>query len=696
MSASSEITPQAARAAAIATFAAGALLAQQVAGRAVRDALYLGAFPVSTLPLAMTGAAALSFVAVLIFARLLQRFSPARVLPTAVGASAALLVSEWALAHVAPRAAALAVYVHMAFFGATLVSAFWSLVNESFDPYTAKRVMGRIGAGASLGGVAGGALAYSTARALPAPAILLLMTLMLGLAGYGLRRLRGTRTPGPRPAEDDASALALLRRTPYLRDLALLMAVSALIETLLDYHLSSQAALRYAGSRELAGFFSLFHTLTGVGALLAQTLASRAALERLGLAGSTAVRPALVVAFGALASAVPRLWSAVALRGAEAVARHSLFRSGYELLFTPLPPREKRATKAIVDVGFDRLGTAVGGALAFLIASLGAATAAHALPALAALLALGLLATAVRLHRGYVRALEASLRAGVVELDSTEVHDATTRLTLQRAHEDDDEGTRLWLRGTAGDADTPEARTAAFLAALRARDVRVVRAALATDTARDPRLALHIVPLLARDELALEALAALRRCGARITGLLTDALLDAETPPVARRRVARVLKSCGGRRAALGLLLGLDDPVFEVRRACGQALAQLAVRGEPTPASPASLFAAVEREAATAHAGSGGPTVLRHIFTLLSLGLERESMQLAFLALQAGGTLRGTALEYLETVLPDTLRRALFPLLGVPEVRTAPRRPRDVVREELLAHTRALRERPRE
>ena len=48
-------------------------------------------------------------------------------------------------------------------------------------------------------------------------------------------------------------------------------------------------------------------------------------------------------------------------RGGESVFRGSLFRTGYELFFTPIPPHDKRAAKSIIDVGFDRLGDAVGG-----------------------------------------------------------------------------------------------------------------------------------------------------------------------------------------------------------------------------------------------------------------------------------------------------------------------------------------------
>ena len=60
------------------------------------------------------------------------------------------------------------------------------------------------------------------------------------------------------------------------------------------------------------------------------------------------------------------LVSAIAARGAAGALRNSLFRSGYELLFTPLVEWKKRPTKAIVDVGFDKLGSLVGGGIAML------------------------------------------------------------------------------------------------------------------------------------------------------------------------------------------------------------------------------------------------------------------------------------------------------------------------------------------
>ena len=53
--------------------------------------------------------------------------------------------------------------------------------------------------------------------------------------------------------------------------------------------------------------------------------------------------------------------SLIAARGGESVFRGSLFRTGYEIFYTPIPSDEKRAAKSIIDVGFDELSMAVHG-----------------------------------------------------------------------------------------------------------------------------------------------------------------------------------------------------------------------------------------------------------------------------------------------------------------------------------------------
>ena len=172
-----------------------------------------------------------------------------------------------------------------------------------------------------------------------------------------------------------------------------------------------------------------------------------------------------------------------------------------------------------------------------------------------------------------------------------------------------------------------------------------------------------------------------------VTGQLVDALLDPRQDPAVRRRVPRVLKVCTTRRAVEGLVQGLDDELLDVREQCAIALASITSRSPELSVPRADVFAVVLREVKRA------PRALEldHVFTLLSLALEREPLQIALRAVRGTDrALRGTALEYLENVLPEGLREALWPSLGegAPAPRTA--RPRQDVMYELLNSSAAV------
>jgi hypothetical protein len=65
---------------------------------------------------------------------------------------------------------------------------------------------------------------------------------------------------------------------------------------------------------------------------------------------------------------------------------------------------------------------------------------------------------------------------------------------------------------------------------------------------------------------------------------------------------------------------------------------------------------------------------LGHVFTLLSLILPREPLQIAYRSIHSEDrNLRGTALEYLEGVLPAAVRQALWPYLTRQRVRRVAR-----------------------
>jgi AAA family ATP:ADP antiporter len=663
--------------------AAALLVAQQVAGKATRDALFLSHYPAASLPLLMIASSVVAMASALAIAHVLARRAPRQVLPGLVGLHAALLLMQTLLAFETPRVAAVLVYVQMAATGGTLLSAYWSVVNERFDPWRAKQVMGTLGLGASVGGVAGGLFAWTGSTALPVPAMLLVIAALNVAALVAIVLFSGD---APRAGSDETPVLPSLRAmrgAPYLRHLAAVVALGAATEALIDYVLKARAAASIASGSELMAFFALYHTGMGLLALAFQWLLVRPGLETFGLAGAVAFRPVAVAAAAVAGLLDPRLWSAALCRGAHEVLSNSLFRSGYELLYTPLPDHQKRATKQLVDVAFDKLGTLAGAAMAF--AAVRAMSAPdRGLLAVAGGLSLVALGLTGRLHRGYITALEESLRAGKVRLDPSDVVDSTTRLTMAE------------VRHPSG-PDTPSPRPATStsshpsasdpllhrIADLRSEDPARVRAALEGDDL-DPALVPHLAALLTQSDFYLDALRALRVLAVRATGQIVDLLLDPEAPILVRRRLPRVLKSAPSQRAADGLMLALGDPSFEVRSQCVQALTALTSRAPQVRVSGEAAFAAARREL------EGPEPNLEYVFTLLALVLDREPMRMASWALRGNdAALKGTALEYLANVVPADLRLLLWPHVGAA--------PRAAVRpvNELLTELRSGRVRRR-
>jgi ATP:ADP antiporter, AAA family len=225
--------------------------------------------------------------------------------------------------------------------------------------------------------------------------------------------------------------------------------------------------------------------------------------------------------------------------------------------------------------------------------------------------------------------------------------------------------------------------------ALRSRDRDRVLAVLSRESNLGAVLVPHVIPLLAWDSVADYALVALRKVAEERIGELTDALLDPSQDDMVRRRLARVFSVAVSQRAADGLLLALDDARFDVRFQVARSLVAITESNPGIRLNAGRVYEAVQAELAVGRpvwesrrlldgfvsespldefvrdrAGQS----LAHVFTMLSLVLPRQPLKIAFRSLTTGDTqLRGTALEYLENVLPPRVRQALWPFLMPPQ-----------------------------
>lgn len=687
---------------------AGVLTAQFVAGTATRDALYFTHLTVSSLPGIVIATAAFSIVLVAVFAKAFRKVPPTTFVPAVFGLSAMAFVGEWVIAQSTPSFAAQLVYLHVSGLGPILGSGFWLIVTEQFDPRTAKRRFGHIAAVGTLGGVVGGLLAERVATLYGIAAMLLVLATLSVICAVQIYLLPGSSDQLHRaPAVEVPNAhsgLRVLASTPYLRHLAALVFLGTTGAVLVDYVFKANAVAVFGRGENLFRFFAMYYAAVSLITFLIQASSNRMVLEKFGLTVAAGTPSAAVFLGGIVGLLVPGLPSAILARGGQTVLRGSLFRSGYEIFYTPVASSDKRAAKSIIDVGFDKLGDAAGAGIVRLTQSLALAGQYGAILS-AAVVCSGLaLVVSTRLRRGYVESLERSLLNRAVELDLTEVHDVLTRTvalrTMQRPP------ARPTLSPEAAITARPDTELLEIIE-LRSRDrARIIRVLRAADGISGPLIP-HVVPLLGWDALADDAVHALRKVAERRVGEFTDALLDPDQPFAIRRRLARVFSVCRSQRAVDGLMLGLDDMRFEVRYQCGRSLAAITGANAKLRIETDRTFNIVQREATVSRHvwesrrlldrleretdSFGGELVtdhgnraLAHVFTLLSLVLSREPLRIAFRGLHTNDErLRGTALEYLELILPTSIHERLSPLLDAS--RTDGRvRPRETVLAELL------------
>jgi hypothetical protein len=607
--------------------------------------------------------------------------------------SGVMQVGEWMLFGYLPRIAACVLYVHTVAFGAVLASAFWSLMNESFEPRSAKTVFGKISGFGTLGGFLGGLLAERVAAMFSAQAVILMLaTLHLLCAGLVWKAfpskagppVRNQRQTGKRePAVIDA-----LQRYPFLLTLAGLVLAASISASLLDFVFKARAAQTIGRGPALFRFFGLYYTATSLLTFLAQTFVSRLCMKHAGLAASAGALPA-AVSLGSLLNALfPSFNLLSGVRGMETVIRGSVYRSAYELFYTAVAPGDKRAAKSLIDVGVERMGDLLGAGAVSLLLLLSPNRYSLILFAAAGIsvIAVGF---AARLDRGYIHALEKSLFERAVELDPALVDDSTTRSVLMRSVE-------IPRSPFAGDFPTPAAPPRPAVAdsfLRRATDLRSTEAERAIAAANrvapdDWNLAPLLIELLAWDEVMPAAHSALERMGPRIAGVLVDALLDPDRDFVIRRRVPRVLASMPSARSVEGLFEALQDQRFEVRFYAGRAL-HLLVKDRPElMIAPDRVWGAVNRELSLQRSVWANHRLLdrrgshekqwffddqlldradrnlEHLFTLLGLLLPGDAVRIAFRALHTDDRqLKGTAFEYLESATPPDTRQLLLPVL---------------------------------
>ncbi len=338
-------------------------LSFQYAAKSVRQATFVDSFGAVQLPVVYLLVALLTYPLVRLYGRLSDRLDPARLVLLTCGLTAGGLVVFWRLYGEPWRWVPFVFYLWITVALALTLSQFWAYAATLFDSRQAKRLFGFVGAGALLGGAAGGQVARLSSELADTRAALLVGAGLLLVAGGLVSARHRRQQPEERAAQAERPAagdLDQLRRSRHLRLVAGMFTLSIVVAQIVDLQFNWVVEQATTGLADRTAFFGNFYTITGLAAVVFQLAFTSRIHRGLGVGFALRVLPVTLIVgtTGLLLAAgfFPALLlaSGLALKVGENGIRYSLDQVARELLLLPVARKLRARAKALIDVVVQR------------------------------------------------------------------------------------------------------------------------------------------------------------------------------------------------------------------------------------------------------------------------------------------------------------------------------------------------------
>ena len=332
-------------------------------------------------------------LAVPLYSAAVARWPRATFVPLANRFFAVNLLAFFAALYLLPETARVWIdrvfYVWTSVFALFVVTVFWGFVADLFRNEQGKRLFGFIAVGSSLGGIAGSSATALLAQHVPVFLLLLLAVVPLeaaarlarALDAYADRKSAALRCETGEVGGSAWSGIAPVFRSPYLRRIALWLALMTFASTILYFVQAHMVGEAFADRALRRAFLARLDFAVNLLTIVTQGLLTAHILRRIGVGLTLALVPA-VATVGFLSLGVhPLLATLVVVRVLYDSGRHALAKPAREVLFTLVGREERYKSKAFIDAAVYRGGDLLSGWVYAGLAALGLSVAAIALVA---------------------------------------------------------------------------------------------------------------------------------------------------------------------------------------------------------------------------------------------------------------------------------------------------------------------------
>ncbi|MBA7483319.1 hypothetical protein ES707_18832 [subsurface metagenome] len=269
----------------------------------------------------------------------------------------------------------LAFWIWANIFIVVLVTQFWILVNDVFNPREVKRLIGFFGSGGLLGGILGGLLTGSLGRDIPDELLLIasgILILSVFVVNYIFIWQRKNKPITDKPnylnkerAKEPAKAgfidsFNTVRKNYYLKLLAVVVTLTFIVTTFIDYQSKTVISMKMLRIDEYTEFFGYFHAGLYVVPFLISFFMTSKLIKSYGIRIILLIFPLmLLLCFGGIAF-WPFLGFALAIKASDKSLSFSINQYTRELLYIPVSPELKYKAKVFIDMFLNRFAKGIG------------------------------------------------------------------------------------------------------------------------------------------------------------------------------------------------------------------------------------------------------------------------------------------------------------------------------------------------
>jgi ATP:ADP antiporter, AAA family len=409
------------------------ITATAIAGRSVSNALFFSRvenadsiFPFMLITVTLTGV-----VTMQVYTRMAKRIRLILLLSTTGLFFAGVLGGFWLFIeqHWTPYA----LFVFLEVVNIVMFFQFYIFAGTIFDTRQAKRIFGILGVGGAIASILSGLALRPFTAAFGSEAVILLTIGFILMWVLMIRLARPYMRPEekPPPAASQPKTGASGRLDGYLRTMAVVIASTILVATIVEYQFKVISTRDFADAAEMTAFFGSFFALVGFCQIIIRLFVVGNLLSRFGVLAGLILLP-VGLAFSSVAVLLnPMLIPAVILKAVDQVLRYTLNETSMELLWVPISPQRKLAVKPIINGTIPTVLQGVAGLMIFFIVS---SFEVRALSVVVLVIIAVWIPMTFRLRRGYIDELMKSIQQRELALEDLTID--TTDAAIVRVIDD--------------------------------------------------------------------------------------------------------------------------------------------------------------------------------------------------------------------------------------------------------------------